>query len=65
MTTYYSIDDADGNLITTGLSPRPYAHDIAQQQANRRGETVRLYASDDIDDVEDIEPATKSQANLD
>jgi hypothetical protein len=56
--TTYSIDDANGNLITAGLSPRHYAYDIAQQQANSRGETVRLYASDDTDDAEDIEPAT-------
>lgn len=46
---YYSIDDAHGNQITTGLQEHEAEH-IAQRIANDRGETV--YPYEDGEDAE-------------
>jgi hypothetical protein len=40
--TYYAIDDGDGNELTSGLQPH-IARKIAQRLANERGESVYLY----------------------
>ena len=64
--TTYAIDSADGNNITTGLSPEVYARRVAQRMANERSESVYLYPlpveTDEDgegtgDDVEEIAPA--------
>ena len=49
----YSIDDGNGNQLTTGLSEHE-AHATAQRIANDRGETVYLY--EDGGEYEAIEP---------
>jgi hypothetical protein len=54
MTTYYSIDSANGNQITTGISEH-LARRTAQQLADRRNETVTLYSDDDSEEIEPTE----------
>lgn len=55
--TYYSIDTGTGDQITTGLSELD-ARRVAKAEANRRGEPVYLYSSDDgpNDEAEEIWP---------
>jgi hypothetical protein len=57
MSRYYTIIDAHGTQITTGLPPHT-AHATAQQLADKRCEAVLLYAceGDDCDDGEIIQP---------
>ena len=54
MSSYYSIEDQYGTLITTGLTERP-ARQVAQRLADERGEAVYLYGTDDGDDEESEE----------
>jgi hypothetical protein len=49
MTTTYSIDDAYGTQLTTGIQSEAQARELAQQMATERGEVVSLYASDSTD----------------
>jgi hypothetical protein len=53
--TNYSIDDQHGNEITTGLNERN-ARATAQKIANKRGETVYLYADEPNSATVAIEP---------
>lgn len=41
-TTYWAIDDGNGNQLTTGLDGQ-VARKTAQRMANERGESVYLY----------------------
>lgn len=54
MTAYYSIDSANGNQITTGISEH-LARRTAQQLADQRNETVMLYSDDDSEEIEPTE----------
>ena len=52
----YSIDDADGQQLTTGLTEQE-ARRVAQRMANDRRECVHLYADADPDnDCETVYP---------
>ena len=44
--TNYSIDDGNGNQLTTGLTETE-AHASAQRMADARGESVYLYSTED------------------
>ena len=54
MESPYSVDDGDGNEITTGLQEHN-ARRVAQNIATSRGETVYLYGPDA--EPEKIDPA--------
>jgi hypothetical protein len=51
----YSIDDSNGNEITTGLS-ESNARATAQKIANKRGETVYLYSDEPQSTTVAVEP---------
>lgn len=53
-TNYYSIDDGDGNQITTGVAPHLVSR-MAQRMADERGEAVYYYGSDDEGGADSIE----------
>ena len=56
--TYYSIDDAFGQQLTTGLASHEVDR-VAQRIANDRRETVYVYSSDESEDgpaYEEVEP---------
>lgn len=52
----YSIDDAHGNQLTTGLQEHN-ARQVAQAKADSRGEPVYLYEVGSDDEPEEIAPA--------
>lgn len=53
--TNYAIDDQYGNKLTAGLQEHN-AHEVAQQMANDRGESVWLYETgENEEDSEYIE----------
>ena len=61
MSTYYTIDDGHGDLITTGLQNLRQAREIAQSHANTSGLATNLYSSDrEIDEVIQPSKAVKS-----
>jgi hypothetical protein len=53
--TYYSIDDGDGNQVTTGLQSYDQAMSIAQARANRDRSACLVYSNDPLDDGEVVE----------
>lgn len=57
MTTTYSIDDANGTLLCTGLQGELVARRTAERLATERGECVRLYEADADAEDEGGEPA--------
>jgi hypothetical protein len=53
--TYWAVDSADGQEITTGLSEQE-ARGVAQRHANRLGASVYLYEVGSDEEAEEIEP---------
>lgn len=61
MTTTYSIDTGDGNQLCAGLQGYDYARKVAQERADKLGESVYLYAPSDVAEAEERGEEHKSE----
>lgn len=69
-TNYFSVDDGNGNQLTTGLQGRDNARKVAQRMADERGEPVYLYqpvldGSDTEAESEEIAPKLTAETITD